>query len=771
MKYSFFHLLCFSLLFTPLAAQETKKAVAMGSLEGRITDQSGAEVDLVTLTIENKLFQRTITVDQSFIMDAIPGGSYRLTATALGYAVLETNVEILPNQENNLDIQLQAQSISLSQVVVAPSTFSIMQKSPEAVNYLDRDAIRNTPHLSDDVYRTVDNLPGASGNDVSASFNIRGGDYREVSVTLDGMELYEPFHIKDFTGIFSIVDAEIIGGLDLVAGGYSAEAGNAMSGLLKMESVDPVEKKSSVGISFSTAHYQTEGTFAQGLGSYVFSARRGWLDILLGLADEDSEEEQEETSIAYWDSFGKITYTLKPNQKLGLHFLLSGDDFEETSTEDGEIENANNSFSNNYVWLNLDSYWSDRLSSRSTLFLSQFDEKQDQDSFEVSETVDFENDQDFEYMGFKQDWTYDLNGSQFWRVGFQWKTGEADYAYTALTQFENPLVGPSVERQDFALTKDGDMLSAYVTGRFRLVENLISEIGVRYDDQDYLDDDQISPRVNLAWQISDKQTLRFAFGDYHQAQRLHELAVEDGETDYFQTAERARHYTIGYEQRFKNGMDFRIEAYRKDIKDPRPYYINLFEVINITPALADDRYAVVPQSAEITGAEISLKQDLGGRLSWFVNYAWSKAEDEINGQMVARQWDQEHTFNASVNYRYNRRWNFNGSWNYHTGWRITPFTFTNDASAENGYRFDLGPINSDKLNAYHRLDLRVNRSIYRANGRSFNLYIDVQNLYNRKNLAGFEDLEVINNNGVNELVYDQAKWLPILPSLGVNWVF
>ena len=770
MKYSLLFL-CLPLLLTPHLTAQKKRSVAMGSLQGRIMDQSGEEVDLVTITIKNKLFQRTITIDQSFTMDAIPGGSYTLSVVALGFASYKTDVEILPNQTAEVTIELERQNISLSQVVVAPSTFSVMQKSPGAVNYLDRDAIRNTPHLSNDVFRTLDNLPGASGNDVGAAFNLRGGDYREVLVTLDGMELYEPFHVKDFTGVFSIVDSEIIGGLDLVAGGYSAEAGNAMSGLLKMESAEPTENRSSAGISFSTAHYQTEGTFAQGLGSYVFSARRGWLDILLGFTDDDEEGEEEESSIAYWDSFGKINYTLNANQKIGLHFLLSGDDFEETGREEGEIENANNSYSNNYIWFNLDSIWSDRLSSRSTIYLNQFDEKQNQDSFEVTQSFDFDNIQEFQYMGVKQDWTFDLNSSQFWRAGWEWRTGEADYTYSAVTEFDNPLVGPAIERRDFSLSKEGDMLSAYVTGRFKLAENLISEIGVRYDDQDYLDDSQVSPRFNLAWQISDRQTIRLAVGDYHQAHRLHELAVEDGETDFFTTAERARHYTIGYEQRFNNGMDFRIEAYRKDIKDPRPYYINLFEVINIAPSLADDRYAVIPESAEITGAEISLKQDLGGKLSWFVNYAWSKAEDQINGVMVPRQWDQEHTVNASVNYRRNRRWNFNSSWTYHTGWRITPFTFQNDPSAEEGYRFDLGAINSDKLSAYHRLDLRISRSIFRSNGRSFNLYIDVQNLYNRKNLAGFEEFEVINNNGVNELAFEQSEWLPILPSFGVNWVF
>ena len=47
-----------------------------------------------------------------------------------------------------------------------------------------------------------------------ARFAIRGGRYDETLVNLDGQELMEPFHLKDFQGIFSILDPEMIGGVE-----------------------------------------------------------------------------------------------------------------------------------------------------------------------------------------------------------------------------------------------------------------------------------------------------------------------------------------------------------------------------------------------------------------------------------------------------------------------------------------------------------------------------------------------------------------------------
>jgi outer membrane receptor for ferrienterochelin and colicin len=767
-----FGFVCLGLCFVSAVAAKETQALKMGTLTGRIFDKAtGDDAVLVTLTLKNRLFERSITVDGNFTMAAIPAGSYQILVIAIGYEPLELTVEVFAEETVDVELPLVRQEVKLSEVVVAPSTFSFFKQPNGSVNYLDRDSIRNTPHLSDDVYRALTTLPGVSNNDVGASFNVRGGQYREVAVSLDGMELYEPFHVKDFSGVFSIIDSEIIGGLELVSGGYTADAGNALSGLLKMQSAEPTERRSSAGVSFSTAQFRTEGTFSEGLGSYVFSGRRGWLDILLGFTDEDEEEEQSESTIAYWDTFGKVTYAFNGDQKLSFQVLAADDTFEESEVEEGEISNIDSGYGNQNYWLTLDSVWTDRLSSRSMLYAGKLEENQDQDSAELNETYDFKFDRDYDFYGFKQDWEFEATQNLLIRSGFDWRTGDASYGWNAISENDTPLVGQARKEESFALNTDGDHLAAYVSGRFRLSDALVAELGLRFDDFEYIDDSPTSPRVNLAYQFPDNSALRVAYGQYHQAQRLFELAVEDGETAFQQQAERATHYTIGYERRLGNDIDFRIEAFRKEIDNPNPYYINLFETINIAPFLADDRVGIFADSAEIDGVELVLKRDTGSKWSWFVNYTWSQADDIIDGVAVARQWDQEHAFTAAVNYRRNRRWNFNAAWTYHTGWRVTPFEFTADPNAENGYTFSLGDLNSEKLSAYHRLDLRINRAIFKDNGRGFNLYIDIQNLYNRGNEAGFEELTVETIDGVPTLTYEKGEWLPILPSVGVNWIF
>ena len=189
---------------------------------------------------------------------------------------------------------------------------------------LSEEEIQTIPQFGEDVFRAVTRLPGITGNDYSARFTIRGGEQEEVLVRLDGVELFEPFHLKDINGAaLSIVDVNLIEGVDLLTGGFPAEYGDRLSGVFDVRSrrPQPGHRRASVGLSMMNARALFEG--ADESRSWLVSARRGYLKIVLALMGKD-----EDIDLVYSDLFAKYTQTLRFKHEMQLSLLRSTDEFD-----------------------------------------------------------------------------------------------------------------------------------------------------------------------------------------------------------------------------------------------------------------------------------------------------------------------------------------------------------------------------------------------------------------------------------------------------------
>ena len=82
-----------------------------------------------------------------------------------------------------------------------------------------------------------------------------------------------------------------------------------------------------------------------------------------------------------------------------------------------------------------------------------------------------------------------------------------------------------------------------------------------------------------------------------------------------------------------------------------------------------------------------------------------------------------------------------------------------------------GPVNGERLSAYHRMDIRINRYFDFAKSK-LSFFFEVRNLYNRDNARLFED-NIIFNSSTDTFRVERIEesWLPILPSLGFSFDF
>ncbi|MDX1701950.1 MAG: TonB-dependent receptor, partial [Melioribacteraceae bacterium] len=428
----------------------------LGSTKGAISDQNG-------------YFQ---------IKNLIPN-NYSLLISAIGFKQkILLNVDVgIENTVDLKEIKLEEGEITLDEIIITPGAFSIMGSEPLSRQTLDRESFKNMSY-TEDITRAVSRLPGISSNDFSSKFTVRGSETDEVLITLDGMELYDPFHQRDFSGgLFSIVDIETIQKIDLMTGGFSAEYGQRQSGVFKMQTKDVInQRRSSIGLSIINARLYTEGQFADKKGSYLISARRGMLDQTFKLIDET------ENIPIYYDILGKVEYKLDKKHTLSIHGLQAADKTEVRDVVPTEVDYDIHDtwYNNSYLWITLKSVYNPSLFSRSIIYGGHITHHRHGSAFKVgySDKVKFrlKDKRKLDFGGIKQDWNWVPDKNLAIKGGIDYKKLFSEYRYNlALTDVrvnQQGIVEDYNESRMVNTNPDGDQFAAYLSSALSVTQKL-----------------------------------------------------------------------------------------------------------------------------------------------------------------------------------------------------------------------------------------------------------------------------------------------------------
>ena len=719
--------------------------------------------------------------DGRFALPGVPQGTWTLVAVALGYEDGSRRITTGNGGVDGVRVELARAPIPLDEIVIAPGSFGVLEVSPAVSGMrVSREDIEATPQIGDDVFRTLKRMPGVSTDDISTRLNVRGSTDRDLLVRLDGLELYEPYHLRDLDGALGIVDVQSLGGVDLITGGFPVEYGDKSAGVFDMRSRRPPTEgsRTTLGLSLSSVGFNSQGSFADGRGQWLASARRGFLEYVLAVGGVEDELDPR-----YWDALGRVQYLLAENHLISAEVLLAGDQMawldEETRSR------VDSDWSSGYGWLTWDATLAPRV--RATTLLSAGRLTRDRIGSISGGRGEFTpleaNVADlatFDFVGAKQDWELDVTDDLLFKAGVDLRTNDADYDYrSSASRYDvTPDNRLYIRTQTLAVEEapQGDEVGAYAALRGRFGSRVTWEGGARYDWAGHVGQEAVTPRVLLRWDPMPGTSVRGSWGRYLQSQGIHELATSDGERT-FHPSERSTQVALGVERRLAPGVIARVEGYRREVDDPRPVYVNVSREVNPIPEVESDRRAVAPDQARMHGLEFILSYDATGAFSGSGSYALARAEDLVDGVWVPRTLDQRHTLNLSGAWRVNPAWQLSASWQYHTGWPYTEQTLdVVVAPGANGEAVELhkrgfGPFNAERLPSYHRLDVRVTRAIQLRASR-LELYLDVFNAYNRTNLRGYE--WYLRHVGGGRFVAAREageEQLPIMPTLGFRWVF
>jgi len=718
------------------------------------------------------IFNDELVPPQLLVSEEPPAGSRRQRIEALlkrhGLALQEIRpglysvvVASVPDQTSLAAATPAAVAVeapALPDLLVTTSRYQLLYDRPGSHDFLSAADVSKYPRAADETLQVLHRLPGSASAGVSAPPHIRGGERGEILYRLDGLQLYEPFHGKNFLNIVSIFDSRFVQAIDFYSGGFTAEYGDRMSAVVDIRSMEPPDTLSAeLGLNLFHSSLLGAGRYAGGRGHWLASFRRSNLDEVSDLTRSNYGEPH------YFDMLLRTGFKLNEATRIAFNYLHSEDNISVNNSSKSEVADAD--YSNDYFWLSLWHDWSDALSSELLLSYTTIENARDGLIEEPGHRGELFDRRSFSYPALKLDFSY---AASRWlaRWGVEARQLEADYRYVSSLALDAdvpwPGQPPRSRRIDLAPNPEGHQLATYLTVRYAISPRWTVEAGLRWDDQEYdgLEHaDQWSPRFNVQYQFPAGTRLRLAAGRFYQTHGINELQVGDG-VDRFFPAQRADHLVLGLDHDFGD-IRLRIEGWYKRFDALRPRYENFLDPLTLIPELQPDRIEVRATEAKARGVELSLARRGAGGWSWWFNYSWSRVTDRIDGDWVARSWDQRHTLNVGLNWT-TQKWDVSLTGRYHSGWPTT------SARLVNG-RLVFGKRNDERFEDFKSVDIKIAR-FFALGEIELEAFLDVTNVFLFENPCCVE-YRVSTRSGGPQLEREQDYWPRIVPNLGLYWRF
>ena len=653
----------------------------------------------------------------------------------------------------------QAAEPPLEEISVYASRYSIQGPGVTKPLELSAGEIEIVPGSHDDALRALKTLPGLASN-ASGRPYIRGSLADDVLVRYDGITLIDPFHLKNFQSLISAIDPSAVERIEVFSGGFPVRYGTRSGGVIDVtapERHSGYEHRASG--SLISAGVSTMGKFEGLPVEWLFAIRRSTVDLLEPVEDDFGKPQ-------FSDSLGRLRWDTD-NGAWTLGWLLLDDRIELGNI--GDEETANATYRDEYLWLARDNVFNGHLRTRATLVLTSSDRHRigmlDQPGVAAG-TLDAAL--EFDRLEAGNIWIYEPQASTTYTFGIEAASSSADYAYSRAASFD-PEIAAGFDRptsNDLEYLVEPRMFTYALHGAMRRQwSSFEAELGLRLDGQHYNyggDHTQISPRLNLRYDVNERLRAYASAGRFTQAQHVEEWRVEEAQV-VADSAQVSLHTILGLTYEATPATRWGFEAYTKRWTTVVPYFDNLLDPLSLTPDLAPDRVRIVPKNSEASGLEISFRTQISEQLSGWGTLSWSRVADDSGDNDIRRSWDQPLAATAGIAWQ-GSRLSLSALAGWHRGWPGTPFELTQPANGDPG-GIILDRRNSQRWGDFYTLDLRGSYTWPLGNGE-FSVVVEVTNATNRHNEC-CAVLEASEDGPFFESETDQ--WLPAIANIGFSY--
>ncbi len=662
-------------------------------IEGKVINEKGEALEGVNVFLEGTLDGASTDENGEFEFIAEETGKYNLLIRIMGYREFKRDLSLL-GATIEIEAVLKEEMLTSRGITVRASSFTTGEENGVTLTPLE---VVMTPGAAADICWAIKSFPGVQQVEEGAGLFVRGGEVSETKFILDGANVYHPYRYESPTGgFFGTFAPFLLNGTFFSSGGFGAEYGNALSGVLSMESLSlPPERTISLGmglgnlsamgriplsnnfgINFSGNHSNTkllfdfndvEGSFTEYPFSYDLNLNLAWRYSEKGLAKAFFFREKDNVGVSLQDPVWGANYhgtELSNLYNLKIDHAVSDNSFLKFNVSRTDFEKQMEIIAG-------DEYVLDLITTD-----------------EINQT---------KVMLEKETW-------MFLKVGGNLEQRKS--YFSGFTPSEEDTFDPSVPSNYYDREYRSYIGSIFMEETSFFPYNLSLTSGIRFDRDSKSSKNTFDPRFSLAWKAAEEITLSLATGAFHQFYEPWRYDPDYGNPDL--DPMEARHYIVSGTWENNGGM-IRLEGYYKD-------YDKLLK--------EDDSLNYISSgSGYAKGVDFFIKKSfekLEGRVSY--SYLVARRNWEDYPYLASPDFDITHNLTAILNVSPIPVFSVGAKYMYATGKPFTP-------SGEEFF--------SDRLPSYWTLDLSAFylHSFFSGNLTVF--YFSVNNVTNRNNILGY----------------------------------
>ena len=613
-----------------------------------------------------------------------------------------------------------------------------------------------------DILQGVQLLPGVSSPEETASgVYIRGGTPDQNLVLWDGIPMYQTGH---FYGMISAFNPYIVDEVEVYRGAFDASYGNRVSGVIDMKTHQriPDSLEGGVGLNMTHGNVFLKAPLVKNKLGLTLSLRRSLMDVLpsptfnqyqkrvfqgtrISEIEEIAEEFGEfiipEQEFSFSDVALSLHYQPSPKHSIKASLVTATNQldyrvenlFEEVGLTD-LLSQENGGLSLGWTYTAHKGH-----QTRVNLYSSELTSSYAGAYFELEE-------QDTLFAALSTNRITDLAAefSQQWQLG-KGHMLQGGYTWNVLGLALN-FAQQQVGKEPNSETNEPGFITNTFFGRYRFEhpQKWWIDLSMRYAKYPLIPHFQLEPRLSAGWFITPAFHARAYVGRYKQfisklVLPLNEIGV--GNQLWVLSHEgavpliRSNQAGLGliYSQK---GWQIEGEAYIKRLQGITTLSV-LFE------ALPEENFS--SGNASIRGIDFLAKKRWKSYRTW-MSYSLSKVQYNFP-KLVDRSFpaphDQRHVFSWAHVYQ-TGPWEFSLGWNYSSGRPYTPLSGVqvqeqvneNNGNIKRFLQPVKGPTNSQRLPAYHRLDVTTQFTFPQDPSAGWRCILGVSllNVYNRANV-------------------------------------